>query len=272
MTGPDVVDLIRIKPGSAAALARREPDSRLGYGDKESSLKLLEGLVGEVGSLHRRLWAEGKRSVLLVLQGLDASGKDGTIAHVLTGVNPQGCRIVSFRQPTEIELAHDYLWRIHAACPARGELGIFDRSHYEDVVTVRVRGIVPKSVWKKRLRQIRQFERMLSEEGTAIVKIFLNVSRDEQARRLQERLDNPEKAWKFRLADLDDRAHWNDYIEAYETAINETSTDWAPWHVVPADHNWVRNLAVAELLADALRRLDPQLPAPDPTVAGTKIA
>lgn len=262
---------LRVEPGKPAGLERRDPGDRLGFGDKAAGDARLVRCVDDLRHLHKRLWAESKRSLLLVLQGLDASGKDGTVDHVLSGVNPQGCRIISFKAPTEAELAHDYLRRVHAACPARGELGIFDRSHYEDVVVARVRGLVPESTWKRRFRHIREFERLLTDEGTAVVKVFLNLSRDEQARRLQERLDNPEKAWKFRLEDLDDRARWGDFVEAYEEAILETSTEWAPWHVVPADHNWVRNLAVAELLVDALRKLDPRVPAPDPALADVRV-
>jgi PPK2 family polyphosphate:nucleotide phosphotransferase len=217
------------------------------------------------------LWAEGRRSLLLVLQGLDASGKDGTINHVLTGLNPQGCRVHSFKEPAGAELRHDYLWRIHAACPEHGEIGVFNRSHYEDVVTVRVRELAPEHVWKRRPAQIREFERTLTDEGTMLVKIFLNVSREEQGKRLQERLENPEKAWKFSREDLDDRARFDDYITAYDEVLTETSTDWAPWYVVPADRNWVRNLAVAELLVAALRDLDPQLPPADPSVVGLRI-
>ena len=214
---------------------------------------------------------KAKRSVLLILQGLDASGKDGTVRHVLTGVNPQACRVVSFKLPSATELAHDYLWRVHAMCPAHGELGVFNRSHYEDVVTVRVRSLVPEAVWKHRPRQVREFERTASEEGTAIVKVFLHVSADEQRKRLEERLADPEKAWKFSREDLVDRARRSDYLEAYEEVISETSTDWAPWYVVPADHNWIRNLAVAELLAHALHELDPQLPPADPALAELSI-
>jgi PPK2 family polyphosphate:nucleotide phosphotransferase len=218
-----------------------------------------------------KLAAEATRAVLVVLQGMDASGKDGTIRHVFTGVNPQGCRVVSFDVPTKNELAHDYLWRVHAHCPARGEIAIFNRSHYEDVVAVRVRGLVPKRVWKRRYEHIRGFERMLTDEGTTVLKIFLQVSRDEQGRRLQERLDDPEKRWKFRAGDLDDRKLWDDYMAAYEDAIRETSTEWAPWFVVPADHNWVRNLAVGEILVDALDRLHLQLPKPDPGLDGVEV-
>jgi PPK2 family polyphosphate:nucleotide phosphotransferase len=267
----ELLRLVRVEPGKPAGLAGRDPGNRLGLTDKTTGAEQLARIVAELRQLHDSLRAEATRSLLLILQGLDAAGKDGTIAHVLTGLNPQGCRIVSFKEPTDVELGHDYLWRVHAGCPARGELGIFDRSHYEDVVAARVRGLVPAKVWKRRFRHIREFERLLCEEGTTVVKVFLDVSRDEQASRLQERLDNPAKAWKFRVGDLDDRAHWDDYIAAYEEAISETSTDWAPWHIVPADHNWIRNLAVAELLVGALRQLDPQIPLPDPRLAGLRV-
>jgi PPK2 family polyphosphate:nucleotide phosphotransferase len=179
-------------------------------------------------------------------------------------VNPQGCRIVSFKEPTANELAHDYLRRVHIACPQRGEIGIFNRSHYEDVVTARVRGLVPKQVLKLRPRHIREFERLLVDEGTTVVKVFLHVSRGEQAKRLRERFANPEKRWKLRQSDLDDRARWDDFMQAYEDVLGATSTKWAPWYVVPADHNWVRNVIVGRLLVDALRRMDPQLPPAEP--------
>jgi PPK2 family polyphosphate:nucleotide phosphotransferase len=255
---------LAVTPGHRADLAKRDPRDRLGFADRESGLARLEELVGRLGLLGSRLWAESARSVLLVLQGLDASGKDGTIRHVLTGVNPQGCRVVSFKQPTTAELDHDYLWRVHALCPARGEIGVFNRSHYEDVVAARVRGLAPEQVWKRRPPQISAFERMLTDEGTTVVKVFLHVSPEEQRKRLQERLENPEKAWKFRREDLDDRARFGDYTEAYEDVIGETSTKWAPWYIIPADRNWVRNLAVAELLVHRLEQLDPRFPAPEP--------
>jgi PPK2 family polyphosphate:nucleotide phosphotransferase len=257
-----VIADLRVDPGDRPRLAKRDPGSRLGMKDKAEGQGRLEELVAELGDLHNRLWAEQTRSVLLVLQGLDASGKDGTIRRILTGVNPQGCRIVSFKAPTETELARDYLWRVHANCPARGELGIFNRSHYEDIVAVRVRGLARKEVWSHRPHHVCEFERMLVDEGTRIVKVFLHVSRDEQRKRLQERLDDPAKRWKFRLGDLDDRKLWDEYMVAYEETIAETSTDWAPWHVVPADHNWVRNTAVASLLVATLKEMDPQLPEP----------
>jgi PPK2 family polyphosphate:nucleotide phosphotransferase len=261
-TSLDFVRPLRVDPGSNADLGRRDPGSRLGLPGKAEGLDRLSELVERLAILHNRLFAERSRAVLLVLQGMDASGKDGTIRHVLTGVNPQGCRVVSFRVPSSAELAHDYLWRVHAACPERGEIAIFNRSHYEDVVAARVRALVPPHVWKRRYEHIRSFERLLDDEGTVVLKVFLHVSRDEQRRRLQERLEDPEKRWKFNPGDLDDRRRWDDFAEAYEDAIRETSTEASPWHVVPADHNWVRNVAVAGLLVDALERLDPRLPEP----------
>jgi PPK2 family polyphosphate:nucleotide phosphotransferase len=262
VAGHALIDELRVDAGSSPRLGERDPDARVGAPSKREGLERLEHLVEQLGVLHNRLFAEATRAVLLVLQGMDASGKDGTVRSVLTGVNPQGCRIVSFREPTSTELAHDYLWRVHAVCPARGELGIFNRSHYEDVVAVRVRKLVPHHVWHKRYEQIREFERMLTDEGTTVVKVFLHLSKDEQKQRMQERLDNPEKRWKFRAGDLEDRAHWDAFQEAYEDALRETSTEWAPWYVVPADHNWSRNLAVAEILVATLEQLDPKLPEP----------
>jgi PPK2 family polyphosphate:nucleotide phosphotransferase len=249
-----------VEPGSAPALETRDPAVRVGAAGKEEGLVRLEEVVERIGVLHDRLFAEATRAVLLVLQGMDASGKDGTIRKVFTGLNPQGCRVVSFKVPVGAELAHDYLWRVHAACPARGEIAIFNRSHYEEVVAARVRKIVPAEVWMRRYEHIRGFERLLADEGTAILKVFLHVSREEQKKRLDERVQNPEKRWKYRAEDLDDRKLWPDFMAAYEDAIRETSTKWAPWYVVPADHNWVRNLAVGELLLQTLERLDPQLP------------
>jgi PPK2 family polyphosphate:nucleotide phosphotransferase len=263
---------LAVPPGHRADLAARDPGDRLGLGHKHDGAPILDQLVARLAVLHNRLWAEATRSVLLVLQGLDASGKDGTIKHVLTGVSPQGCRVVSFKAPSPSELAHDYLWRVHAVCPQRGEIGIFNRSHYEDVIAVRVRKLAPEHVWQQRYHHIRAFERMLADEGTTLVKVFLHVSRDEQRKRLQERLDDPEKVWKFQRSDLDDRALWPEYQQAYDDALTETSTEWAPWHVVPADHKWVRNVAVAQLLVDALEALDPKLPDPDPGLADVQIS
>ncbi len=259
---------IRVTPGERPGIARRDARDGLGLDGKEQARARLDELRDRLELLQRRLYAEGRRSVLLVLQGLDASGKDGVIRTVFEGVNPQGVRVTSFKAPTSSELAHDYLWRIHAALPARGEIGIFNRSHYEDVVAVRVLELEPEAVWRRRPGHIVEWERMLVDEGTTIVKVFLNVSEDEQRERLQDRIDDPEKRWKFRSADLAVRARFGEYVDAYEDVIAETSTEHAPWHIVPADRNWVKSFAVAQLLVAALERIDPELPGPEPGVAG----
>ena len=249
-----------VDPGSAADLGRRDPRDTLGLPGKDEVKEQLAALLEELSSLQERLYAEGKRSVLLILQGLDASGKDGTIRHVFTGVNPQGCRVTSFKAPTPLELAHDFLWRIHAECPARGMIEIFNRSQYEDVVTVRVLGVAPEEVWRRRPKQIVEFERYLVEEGTTVLKCFLHVSAEEQRERFAERLSDPTKRWKYNPNDEETNRRYGDFTTAYEEALTATSTEWAPWHVIPADRNWVRNLAVATVLVEALRRLDPQFP------------
>jgi PPK2 family polyphosphate:nucleotide phosphotransferase len=266
-----MIELVRIQPGKRARIARRDARDTLGIDGKEAAKERLAEIQERLAVLQARLHAEAQRSVLLILQGLDASGKDGVIRSVFTGLNPQGCRVVSFKAPSSGELAHDYLWRLHAVVPARGEIGIFNRSHYEDVVTVRVRGLAPRKVWSRRPGHIREWERMLSDEGTTIVKVFLNVSKDEQRARFQERVDDPEKRWKFNPRDLEVRDLFDDFIAAYEQVINATSTEWAPWHVVPADRNWVKSLAVAELLLDALERIDPKLPDPPEGIEGLRI-
>jgi PPK2 family polyphosphate:nucleotide phosphotransferase len=208
---------------------------------------------------------------LLVLQARDAAGKDGTVRSIFSGLNPAGVRVTSFKVPGGREIEQDYLWRVHAVCPADGEIGVFNRSHYEDVLVVRVKGFVPRSVWSKRFRHINEFERLLTDEGTTVVKCFLNVSKTEQARRFQDRLDDPAKSWKFREGDLADRKLWPKFQRAYEDVLRKTSTSYAPWHVVPADHNWVRNLAVAKILLSTLEDLDPKFPPPAPGIQNTKI-
>jgi PPK2 family polyphosphate:nucleotide phosphotransferase len=265
-----LIEQLRVQPGLRAELTTRDTRETFGH-DKASAKKKRKELVERLGVLQQRLYAEGKRSLLLVLQGLDASGKDGVIRQVFTGVNPQGCLVVSFKAPTSTELAHDFLWRIHAALPERGQIGIFNRSHYEDIVTVRMLGLVRDKVWKRRPRDVNAFERTLVDEGTTIVKVFLNVSKEEQAQRLQERLDDPEKRWKFRKSDLETRKQFEQYVASYDEAITATSKQWAPWNVVPADRNWVKSLAVATLLVDALERMDPKLPDPEPGIEGLKI-
>jgi PPK2 family polyphosphate:nucleotide phosphotransferase len=259
-------DALRVLPGAPAGLAGRDPRDRVGLEGKAEAKAVHGELLERLTRLQNRLWAEQKRSLLLVLQGMDASGKDGAIRTVLSGVNPQGVRVASFKAPAGREFEHDYLWRIHEVCPGHGETGIFNRSHYEDVLAVRVRGLVPEQVWRRRFRHIREFERMLVDEGTTIVKVFLHISADEQRKRLQARIDDPEKRWKFRRGDLDDRALWDRYQVAYEEALTETSTKWAPWHVVPSDRKWVRTVVVSELLVDALESMDPKLPMSEPGI------
>jgi PPK2 family polyphosphate:nucleotide phosphotransferase len=267
----EVVAGLAVPPGERPDLARRDSADDLGLSDKKTGRKALATILDELDGLQARLWAEAKRSVLLVLQGMDTAGKDGVIRRVLTGLNPQGCSVVSFKVPTRLELEHEYLWRVHEACPARGRLGVFNRSHYEDVVAVRVLGLIDDEHCRRRYRHLRDFEQMLTDEGTAIVKVFLHISPDEQRSRLQARLDNPEKRWKFALEDLETRKQWDVYKTAYEDAITETSTDYAPWWIVPSDHKWVRDVAVATLLLDTFRRLDPQFPPPDPRLEGVTV-
>jgi PPK2 family polyphosphate:nucleotide phosphotransferase len=253
------LEQLRVAPGEPARLAERDPRDTLGLekGEAEKRTKRLRDRIDELQYL---LYAEAKRAVLLILQGVDASGKDGVIRRVFDGVNPQGVHVVSFKAPVGAELQHDYLWRIHAALPPRGTIGVFNRSHYEDIVTVGVLGLFPEDVWKRRPGHVREFERMLADEGTTMAKVFLNVSRKEQGERLQERIDDPRKRWKFRPGDLEVSARYDEYLAAYDAAITATSTEWAPWHVVPADRNWVKAYATASILCDVLERLDPKLP------------
>jgi PPK2 family polyphosphate:nucleotide phosphotransferase len=226
--------------------------------EAEAGLALLQPALAD---LQNRLWAEAERAVLVVLQGTDASGKDGTIRHVFTGLNPQAIRVAAFREPSSMELRHDFLWRVHQVVPAAGEIGIFNRSQYEDVVAVRVRGLVPRHVWEPRFDDINAFERLLVDSGTTIVKFFLHVSRAEQGRRFEERAHSAETRWKLRPEDLSDRERWSEFQAAYEDAITRTSTKWAPWYIVPADHKWFRNWVVSTVLAAVMTELNPEYPA-----------
>ena len=268
---PDVMTELQVAPGRPADLARRSTADRLGIADRQAAQEERAAILAELQDLHERLWGEARRSVLLVLQGMDTSGKDGVIRRALRGLNPQGCSVTGFRAPTTLELEHDYLWRVHAACPTRGRLGVFNRSHYEDVVTARILGIIDDAHGRRRYRHVRDFEQMLTDEGTTIVKVFLHISRNEQRKRLQARLDDPAKRWKFKPEDLESRKEWHAYQDAYEAAITETSTDVAPWWIVPADRKWVRDVAVARLLLATFRRLDPQFPPPDPRLDGLTV-
>ncbi len=263
-----VVDRLRVVPGELARLKERDAGHRLGLEDKDAARTLVEELIAELDDLVARLGAEETRAVLLVLQGMDTAGKDGTIRRVLTGLNPQLCQVTSFKPPSATERAHDYLWRVHAACPPRGHLGVFNRSHYEDVLAARFTGVVTHAQCRLRYRHLRGFERLLSDEGTTVVKVFLHLSKDEQRNRLQERLDDPVKNWKFQGSDLEARERWDEYVGAYEEVITDTSTNHAPWYVVPADRRWVRDVAVATVLVETFRALDPQIPPPDPALRG----
>ncbi|HEX4979373.1 MAG TPA: PPK2 family polyphosphate kinase [Acidimicrobiales bacterium] len=244
------VDLATLDPRSTPAAPGHELVTERAAG----------ALATRLAELQHRLWAEHRRSVLVVLQAMDAGGKDGTIRKVFSGVNPLGVEVTSFRAPTEEERDHDFLWRVHRRAPARGRLGIFNRSHYEDVVTVRVHRGAEEPVWRARYGQIRAFEELLAAEGTTVVKFLLHISKEEQAERLRSRLERPDKRWKFRLGDLDDRERWDDFMAAYGDAVSETSTPSAPWYVVPADRKWYRNWAVLAILVETLEELDPRFP------------
>jgi PPK2 family polyphosphate:nucleotide phosphotransferase len=234
--------------------------------------KKTNALLERLGELQERLYAESKRSLLVVLQGRDTCGKDGTIRRVFDALNPQGCIVTTFKQPSELEVRHDYLWRVHHAIPAKGAIGIFNRSHYEDVLVVRVRGLVPRAVWTKRYQQINEFERMLSENGVTILKFFLHISREEQKERLHARLDDPSKQWKFSEGDLGERELWGGYTSAYRDALRRCSTPWAPWYVVPADKKKTRDFLVAQVVVDTLTRMAPRYPKPEGDVEKLKAA
>jgi len=236
-------------------------------GDKAATAKTTAASIEELSELQTRLWAEHRRSLLVVLQAMDAGGKDGTIRKVLTGVNPQGVRVASFKAPSPEELDHDFLWRIHQRVPAAGEIGVFNRSHYEDVLVVRVDELVPEAVWRPRYEAIRHFEHHLTVAGTTVVKIFLHISKETQAERFRARLDDPQKRWKFSKGDLAVRAKWDRYQEAFADALGETSTDSCPWYVVPADRKWYRDWAVMQILLGTLRSMDPQYPPEEPGLA-----
>ena len=254
---------LRVDGGSGSAhLDERDPGATFGWDKAEAYDLLAEEMVALV-DLQKRLFADGSNSVLFVLQAMDAAGKDSTVRSIFSGLNPAGVDVNPFGVPTDEERAHDYLWRIHQHAPADGRIGVFNRSHYEDVLVVRVKGLVDDKVWKRRYDHIAQFEQMLADEGTTIIKVFLNVSRDEQKERFQERLDRPDKNWKFRAGDLDDRKLWPQYMEAYTDALEKTSTDDAPWYVVPADRKWARNVCIARILRHHLEAIDPQYPAPE---------
>lgn len=249
-----------LKPGETCDLANIESRIETDQYDKKSAYKKIEKNCEEMALLARKLYAENKRSLLLVLQAMDAAGKDSTVRTITRGVNPRSFQVYSFKKPSAEELDHDFLWRIHKQVPRIGNVGIFNRSHYEDVLVVRVHSLVPESVWSSRYEHINNFEKLLADNGTTIVKCYLHISKDEQQERLQARMDDPDSHWKVNLGDLDERKLWSQYREAYNDAITKCNTEWAPWHIIPADRKWYRNLVISELVLSKLKEMDPQYP------------
>jgi PPK2 family polyphosphate:nucleotide phosphotransferase len=251
----------RVAPGSRVSLRDIDPGFHVKHDDKTAAAEL-QKYEERMRRLQCLLYADHRRSLLIVLQGLDASGKDGVISHVFSTMNPQGVRVASFKKPTEEEFAHDFLWRVHARTPAAGEIVLFNRSHYEDVLVVRVHGLVPKKIWSTRYARINEFETNLAESGTGILKFYLHISPDEQLARFEQRLDDPGRRWKISEADYEERKLWPAYVDAFENAFHETSTALAPWYVIPSNHKWFRNLAISSIVADALESMGLELPKP----------
>ena len=263
--GPMDTERYRIRPDSEVVLPDWPADDSDGFhGKKAEAKEQIDEQSAKLFDLQQLLFADNSRKVLVVLQGMDTSGKDGTIKHVFKMVNPLGVKVANFKRPNDVELEHDFLWRVHHNAPGNGDITIFNRSHYEDVLVARVHKLVPKEVWKRRYDHIRNFEQMLADEGTVIRKFFLHISKDKQRERLQERLDIPEKNWKFEHGDLEERKFWDDYTDAYEEALSRTSTKDAPWYVIPSDRKWYRNLLVSTILVETLESLDLSYPDPAP--------
>ena len=254
----------RVKPASVIDLDEWDPDDKSEYPENKDAgkQKLLE-LNQELETLQELLYAQGKHKILIVLQAMDTGGKDGTIRHVFEGVNPQGVKVASFKVPSKIELSHDYLWRVHQHTPGKGEIVIFNRSHYEDVLVVRVHELVPEYVWSRRFDHINNFERLLYDEGTTILKFYLHIDLDEQKERLQARIDRPDKQWKFSFGDLKERKLWPQYIKAYEEVLSKTSTKYAPWYIVPSNRKWYRNIVIATVMIESLKGLNMRFPEPE---------
>jgi PPK2 family polyphosphate:nucleotide phosphotransferase len=261
MTGKSFVSRFRIAPGEHVRLGKIKPDYKGNY-EKHQALERVEELREQMGDLQQKLFAERKRALLIILQGLDAAGKDGVIKHVIGSMNPDSCRVANFKEPTQQELAHDFLWRVEAQTPAKGEVAIFNRSQYEDVLIVRVHNLAPKSVWSQHYEQINDFERRLVANGTHILKFFLHISKEEQLRRFEQRLDDPAKRWKISEADYTERECWDDYMRAYEDALARCNTDDAPWFVIPADHKWFRDMAISEIVVSTMEAMKFQVPQP----------
>jgi len=269
-TAASLRDSLIVKPGAKVDLSKVDTAATFGR-TKDGSANETAANLARLEAVQERLWAEHRHRVLIVLQGMDASGKDGTIKHVMTAFHPLGCRVTGFGVPSETELAHDYLWRVHQVVPGNGEIAIFNRSHYEDVLVVRVHSLVPKARWSKRYDQINDFEATLSAEGTTILKFFLHLGPDEQLERFRDRYEDPTKRWKFKLGDLEERKRWKDYQAAYEDVLERCSTAVAPWFIVPADRKWFRDLAISGIVADALEGLKPRYPARDDLPTGLVI-
>ena len=257
----DLAQELVVRPGSHCKLSSIDPAATHGITKKAAEARLAKNLE-RLSVLQYLLYAEASRSLLVVLQGIDAGGKDGTIRHVMSGLNPQGVEVTSFKVPEGEETRHDYLWRIHKAVPERGKIGIFNRSHYEDVLVVRVHNLVPKPQWSRRYGQINDFERMLAENKVRILKFLLYISKEEQAKRFRERIEDKEKNWKFSPADIKEREYWDQYINAYQDMLHKCSTEDAPWYVIPANHKWFRNLAVSEIVRETLESMDLKYPKP----------
>ena len=259
----EIAPKFRIKPGTRVHLGKRDAADASAFPDRKAAEQRSTKDGAVINEWQDKLYSEGKRALLVVLQGVDTAGKDGTVRHVFNQTGPLGVTVTSFRAPSEEELAHDFLWRAHVACPRRGFIGIFNRSHYEDVLVGRVRELAPKKVIEQRYEQINLFEKTLVENGTTVLKFMLHISKEEQRERLQARLDEPESRWKFNPGDLEDRKRWDEYEQAYELMLNRCSTEWAPWHVIPADRKWARNAAVASIVRETLEAMSPQYPKPD---------
>lgn len=255
----------KVEPGARIKLKDVDADFHGKQGSHEQAQPETQLNLEKMNQLQSLLYAEHKRSLLIVLQGLDAAGKDGVIRHVFSGVNPEGCSVASFKQPTHLELSHDFLWRIHAQAPAKGMVTVFNRSHYEDVLIARVHELVPEKVWSKRYEQINEFEKLLAlDNDTLVLKFFLYISKDEQLARFKQRLDDPNRQWKISEADYQERGYWDEYLDAYEEVLHQTSTDCAPWYVIPSNHKWFRNLAISEIIVSQMEAL--KMKAPKPTV------
>lgn len=255
-----LIEKLQVRPGERIRLEDRDPRGKSLFDDKQETKDTTADLAKDIDALQDRLYAEGSRALLVILQGIDTAGKDGTIRSVFNSTGPLGVSVHAFGTPSKLELEHDYLWRVHMACPRRGTIGIFNRSHYEDVLIGKVRKFASDEAIEQRYDQINAFEKMLVENGTTILKFMLHISKDEQKERLQARLDDPTKNWKFNPGDLEDRALWDEYQEAYETILNRCSTEWAPWHIIPADRKWVRDAAIASIVKATLEAMDPQYP------------